>query len=105
MVSFGETDEQVVAHLKKYGIDTTDNSDWQFEQNGQGRCTMFKDNQILIRTLKYPTTNIEYGCLQHEIFHAVHFLMRRLRIKLKINSGEAYAYLIGYLTKEIYNKI
>ena len=105
MFSFNESDEKVVEHLKKYGIDTTDNSKWKFEENGKGRCIIFETGQTLVRLLNYPITNEDYSFLQHEIFHAVHFIMRRINTKLKVNSCEPFAYLIGYLTKEVYNKI
>lgn len=105
MFSFGETDEQVVTRLNKYGIDTTDNKGWTFEETTRGRCIIFEGNQTLIRLLEYPETVEHYGCLQHEIFHAAHFIMRKMGFKLKVSSGEAYAYLIGYLTEQIYKKI
>lgn len=105
MVSFAESDEQVVAHLKKYGIDTTDNKGWTFEETTKGRCVIFPGHQTLIRLLDFPTTVEQYGCLQHEIFHAVHFITRKMGFKLKVSSCEAYAYLIGYLTEKIYEKI
>lgn len=105
MISLGETDEQVVAHLDKYGIDITDNTSWKFEETTKGRCIMFPNNQTLIRLLKYPATSQDYGFLQHEIFHAVHFITRKMGFKLKLSSCEAYAYLVGYLTEKIYEKI
>lgn len=105
MVSLGETDVEVVNRLNKFGIDTSDNSMWNFEENGIGRCIIFPTNQLLLRLAHYPISNEDFGTLQHEIFHAVHFLMRKLRMKLNMKNDEAYAYLIGYLTTEIYEKI
>lgn len=105
MFSFGETDEQVVAHLKNYNIDTTDNKGWVFEETTVGRCIIFPGNQTLIRLLDFPSTPKEYGHLQHEIFHAVHFILKKMGFKLKMSSGEAYAYLTQYLTEQVYNII
>lgn len=105
MFSFGETDEQVMAHLNKYEIDTTNNSGWVFEETTKGRCIIFPGNQTLIRLLTIPDTNTDYGYLQHEIFHAVHFILRKMGFKLKVSSGEAYAYLTQYLTEKVYEKI
>lgn len=105
MFSFGETDEQVVAHLKKNGIDTTDNSGWTFEETTKGRCIIFKGNQTLIRLLDFPSSVEHYSVLQHEIFHATHFILRKMGFKLKVSSCEAYAYLIGFLTQKAYEKI
>lgn len=105
MFSFGETDEQVVSRLKKYGIDTSDNKSWTFEETTKGRCIVFPGNQTLIRLMSRPANNLEYGFLQHEIFHATHFIMRKMGFKLKVSSCEAYSYLIQYLTQQIYNKL
>jgi len=40
--------------------------------------------------------------IAHEIFHVVEFLMDKLTMSLCQENDETYAYLIGYITKEIY---
>lgn len=107
MVSFGETNEQVDKVLKKYDLTADDVHAATFtSRTVQGRTVMFSSNQTLIRLKSYPRTPIEYGDLQHEIFHAVTFIMDRIGMKLVIvESDEAYAYLVGYLTTEIYKRI
>lgn len=52
-----------------------------------------------------PKSVTDYGTLAHEIFHAVTFILTRIGMSLTNESDEAYAYLIGYLTKEIYKHI
>lgn len=105
MCSFGETDAQVANALNKYKVDFQDTA-WKFESNSVlGRTVVFDSGQTLIRLPKIPTTSEEYGTLAHEIFHAVEFLFARIRITHSIECGEAYAYLIGYLTTEIYKRL
>ena len=73
---------------------------------GIGRYCLFKSGQSLIRIKGKPKTPEEFGTLQHEIFHIAASLLWRIGMKLKVKSSdEAYAYLIGYLTTEIYKKI
>ena len=101
MVSFGQSDDELKKALSKYKIEWDDN----FKMEGQGRFVMTPDNGSLLRLWNYPESCEEYGTLAHEIFHAVDFILRRVGITLSDDSHEAYAYLIGYLTKEIYKRI
>lgn len=107
MVSFGESNEEMDKHLNKYGLTADDVSLATItSKTVQGRSVMFASNQTLIRMPKIPQTNEDYGNLQHEIFHAVSYIMHRIGMTLKIKkSDEAYAYLISYLTEEIYKKL
>ena len=43
------------------------------------------------------------GTLAHEIFHVVCYIMEKVGIILCHESDEAYAYLIGYITKKVYD--
>lgn len=102
MISLGQTDNELKKSLKK--ID----NEWDdiMIMDGIGKFCMNKYNQSLIRLWNYPTTCEEYGSLQHEIFHAVTFIFDRIGLKFSLlKSDEAYSYLIGYLTTEIYKKL
>jgi hypothetical protein len=102
MVSFNQTDKQLQQYLKKY------NCEWHdlMKFEGSGRFYINSNNQSLIRIANYPKSNEDFGTLQHEIFHCVTYVLDRIGMKLKLhNSDEAYAYLIGYLTTEIYKNI
>jgi hypothetical protein len=102
MVSIGQSDEQLKKSLKPYGIEWSDS----MKCSGMGRSVMLDTNQSLIRLYNYPENNLDMGTLQHEIFHCVTFIMDRIGMKFKLmQSDEAYAYLIGYLTKEIYDRL
>ena len=51
---------------------------------------------------KVPEKPQEYATLGPEIFHAAFGIMDEIGASPSEDSEEAYAYLIGYLTKEIY---
>lgn len=103
MVSVGETDEQLFKKLKSKGIDK--NLEDCSLEGKRGRCVMFEGGQTLIRLKGLPKNCEDYGTIAHEIFHAVAFLFNRIGIKLSMESDEAFAYAIEFLTKKIYEKI
>jgi len=105
MVSIGETDKQLKKRLAYYDIH--DDKTWKYSSpNKCAKSAIFMGDQCLIRIKGNPTTAVDFGNLQHEIFHVVTLVMQRIGMDLKIKvSDEAYAYLIGYLTKEVYEKI
>ncbi len=107
MVSFGQTDDDLLKTLSNSLTDDEikDKEFWSVEKNGHGRTVLFGSGQTLIRMPKVPKTSKEYGSLQHEIFHATEFILSHIGMSLCKKSDEAYAYLIGYLTTEIYKKI
>lgn len=107
MISIGETNEDIDKRFKKYNLTAEDISLATFTSHTvQGRTVMFSSNQTLIRLRNFPKSPVDYGNLQHEIFHAVTFVMDRIGMVLKVEeSDEAYAYLIGYLTREIYKRL
>ena len=72
----------------------------EFENTEVGKTIMFTSGQTCI-WFKETT----YSTISHEIFHAIDFLMRRIGCKLTPSSDDAYAYLIGYITTEIYKNL
>jgi hypothetical protein len=102
MVCIGQSDEQLKTELDKFGVDWDD----KFKCSGMGRCVMTDSNQTLLRLWSYPETNEDMGTLQHELFHAISMVMDEIGMPLVVGTScEAYAYLTGYLTKEIYNRL
>lgn len=75
------------------------------EEKGGALTVLYESKHILIRMPEYPVDPYDIGMLQHEIFHAVSFALRRIGMLLSIESDESYAYLIGYLTTEIFKKL
>lgn len=79
--------------------------DHKFGVNTHARTLMTTGGHTIILMSKFEDTIAHQATLSHEIFHAVHFLMDRLQIPLSMDNAEAYAYLIQYLTTEIYKNI
>lgn len=108
MVSLNQSDESLKKDLLKY-YKSIEDVDYHFESYGEdnhlGTCIMLPNGQLLIKTKMYPVTNEDYAILVHEIFHAVCLVFHRIGIILTKETDEAWAYMIEYLTKEIYNKI
>lgn len=103
MFSLGETDEQLRKVFAKHGIQERNYFEHELKV---GRCSIFPDGSQVVRLRDYPSTNAQYGYLQHEIFHAVANLMEKIGVRLLNDySDEAYAYLIAYLTKEVYKHL
>ena len=103
MVSFGQTDEQLKRQLIRFGVEW--DQIFEMGETTMGRTTLTPGNTTVLRLQKIPESCLEYGFLAHEIFHAVTFLLERIGMTLTSTSDEAYAYLIGYLTTEIYKHL
>lgn len=103
MVSIGETDAELKKALKEYGTEWLD--DYSYEDKVEGRFVMNKKHQSLLRVPRKPTNPQDKGVLAHEIFHAVEFVLDRIGLPHTLETGEAYAYLIDYITTEIYKKL
>jgi hypothetical protein len=102
MVSINEADEVLFKRLIDYDIKKKELKDLKF--NGAGRTVIFDTNQIVIR-INSKKLNIHQS-ISHEVFHAVTFLMDRIGDVFDIDkNAESYAYLIGYITKQIYNRL
>lgn len=107
MFSFNQTDAELGAELDKYGALPVDEIEAvRFEGNGVGRFVRFSMGATLIRLKHYPETPKHYGHLQHEIFHAAMVSLEKMGVRYKFGkSDEAFAYLIQYLTQQIYQLI
>lgn len=102
MVSFGETDDQLKKSMDRFDVEWSDN----MKVTGLGLFYMTSKNQSLLRLKNIPSGDEDLGLLQHEIFHATTMILDRVGIKLKLlTSCEAYAYIIQFLTIEIYKKL
>jgi hypothetical protein len=106
MVSIGQDSDSLFKELIKRGVPENDVQMAEYENIGTARYCLFSTGQSLIRIKKKPQTPKEYGHLHHEIFHTVASIMWRIGMKLEITvSDETYAYLIQYLTEQIYSKL
>lgn len=106
MVSIAQSDKELHKMLKKYKLHDEPEHLWQFNNNtAVGRFCMFSNNGTLIRMRHYPKYPDELGTLTHEVFHAVMHIFNVIGMKWSPKTDEAYAYLVGYLMKEIYSNL
>ncbi len=109
--SIGETDKWFISTLNErlqdeYMSDLKEDDICHMSAECRGRTYHHLiGGQTIIRLPKKPRTAQEFGTLAHEIFHAVDFITRRIGLRLGIESDEAYAYLIGYITERVYEKL
>lgn len=102
LVSISQSDDEVVRILKGLGVDVDLEC---IRLKGIGKCTMLESGKTIIRLKHYPNTPVGKSTLAHEVYHAVCFLMDHIGMRMSSDSEEAYAYLIGYLTEKIYEKL
>ena len=100
MFSFGQSDIELKKSLSKYNIEWKDN----MKLSSVGKYIMLDNNQSIIRLDRIPETCADYGTLSHEIFHSVDTIFRFIGMNLTEDSDESYAYMIGYLTTQIYTR-
>jgi hypothetical protein len=106
MVSMGQSDEELGDILKKHGIEIDEYPSCLFEnETVMARTVLFLTNQTLIRLREKPEDSTSFGHLHHEVFHAVSFILHRIGLPHTLESEEAYAYLIQYLTEQIYKSV
>ena len=70
-----------------------------------GRCVMFDNGAILIFIPHKVVNALTMGLLVHEVYHAVHFILRRAGIKHSDHTEEAYAYLVQHLCELAFRRI
>lgn len=112
MVSIGQTDNEFLMSLKNKITDEhlsdfiDDHLLFNMPDTCRGRTIQaINGGQTVIRIPHKIETFEQHGTLAHEIFHAVEFILRRINIKLSKNSDECFAYLIGYVTSQVYKYI
>ena len=107
MVSVGQSDDQLGTVLDRFPLTENDILMCRYASDrARGRYCMFSTGGSFIRIRKLPETAGEFGTLSHEVFHVVATLLEHIGMELKVLvSDEAYAYLIGYLTEQIYKKL
>lgn len=71
-----------------------------------GHATIFSSGQVAVRFISHPISARARGTVAHEIFHAATFILERVGIQFDMDkSDEAFAYLIGYITEQFYEKL
>ena len=104
-LSINQTDEELLESLKDQDLNGSEPL-FNLPNTCLGRTVMLPSNLTVIRLKLKEAKLIPHGVIAHEIFHASTFVMDRIGTKLKLMvSDEPYAYLINYLTDEVYKAI
>ena len=75
-------------------------------ENCKGKAIVLQNGNVIIRLVEMSSLPQDIGDLSHEIFHACCFVMSRVGISFDMEtSDEAYAYLIGFITKKVFQNI
>jgi predicted membrane channel-forming protein YqfA (hemolysin III family) len=101
MIFFGDKKKEIIKELKKY-LCKSDITYFKTVNLFAGKSIMFSSGQTLLYVNRIPENPNDYATLQHEIFHCACFVLERVGINYSNETDEAYAYLIEYLTKQIY---
>jgi len=107
MVSIDETDKVLLDRFVRYGNTKAECQPlFPMSNTCRGRYFLLPSNQSVIRLTHQEDKYSMLGTISHEIFHTVTYIMNTLGGKLKLAvSDEPYAYLTGYLTKEICKRL
>jgi len=107
MVSIDEPDEAILERLIREGNTKKEFKEiLNLDETVRGICIMLPSNQTVIRLKRFHKKHDMIGVIVHEAFHATTFILERIGVKLGLSvSDEAYAYLIEFITTEIYNKL
>lgn len=70
-----------------------------------GKSLMFSSGQTILWLKDKPNSARGLATLNHEIFHCACFVMDKVGIVYSESSDEAFAYLIEYITIQIYSKL
>lgn len=76
----------------------------KLKKSVNARCEMMEDGLVFI----FLKSNVKdfYSKVCHESFHTTTFILDRVGVKLRMGSSdEAYAYLLGFITAEIFKNI
>lgn len=107
LISYGCSDEELSAKLKTLGIEVSDEEQEAIktEQALAGRTAMLSGGQTVMRLPILKDRADFHGMVAHEVFHAVEFLFDRIALKHSLDAGEAFAYQIQLITKQIYEAL
>ena len=100
LVSWQEKYSDLEKVLKEMLPDGSDDAIFDLNDTAMARCYQFKTGQTVIWF-----RGLSHGIVAHEIFHAVELFMQFIGDSLSDNSRESYAYLIQYITEEVYKYI
>lgn len=104
MVHFGEDRTNLYKKLKNKIPQESIDSMKELKYSN-GKSLMHDTGQMVLWLKEKPNTIKGLATLNHEIFHCVCFLMERIGVVYSNDSDEAFAYLIEYVSVQIYSKL
>jgi len=104
-VSVGQTYEDILSCLKKNRVKIPKDLS-PMPQTASARTIHFDDGTNLIEMPEVDFDSLDFfESFSHEILHVVFDILNKRGFTLSLESEEAYAYLMGYLTKVVMLKI
>lgn len=97
--------EEVIEYIEKNkDYDLCDEEKEKLEMSGNGKATMLRGGQTIIRLPHQKTDiGIDLCDLSHEIAHAVYFICERVGVKHTDDSDEVFAYYQAYVMRKALN--
>lgn len=99
--------EAILSHLKnRYGVKLSSKDNDALTMYGYGRTIMVDGGRVIMWFQMKDHADHMHGMIAHEVFHAVEMLFDLVGIGYNgVISGEAWAYQIDHITRQIYAKI
>ncbi len=74
-----------------------------FTLDSAGKCSK-TNGYVILRFKEWNSWTIDdFEIISHELFHATHYILKRVGMTLSDETDEAYAYLNSYLTEKFYS--
>lgn len=70
-----------------------------------GLAYMFEGGHLFLWVRSFPENANSIAVLSHEIFHIAEYILDHIGMELCWKTREAYAYLIEYITREIFENL
>lgn len=105
LVMINTTNEESYKTLIKWNLSEDSAESMDLINNEVGKANVFDISFGVIKINRKLNTPEFHATLSHEIFHIVMEFLKNIGITFDSNSEEAHAYLISYLTEQIYKKL
>jgi len=104
LCSFGQGEADFIQFLRGHKIKKSVISELDYSlEHAEARAIHYKDYlTCVIRTRRVPKTPEQKGDLAHEIDHISTTILNSLGLYRTNASEEAYTYLAGYITSQVY---
>lgn len=102
LVSYG--DKSLVESILIGVVPDTELSEFM-SSDSVGSTTLFSTGDVVLYLNKKPTSAYDYSKLVHEIYHCATYILNYVGIKHSRKSDEAFAYLVGFLTENIFEQL